>query len=480
MPKPDVSPYPLAYGVEEETNVAINGTVLTSTSVGLMMMECQPREYAYPYLRYMRNGSRGYADQYHPEFCTPECTTPEQVVPYTMAGEQFLIGTVSNYLASNWPSSKAVINRRVVDSENNTIGCHDNFGLYERSLEILDGRGAGLMARHFITRSIITGAGYASAAHGPLFSQKANSVSDVMGGNVTGSRLFNVEGYYSGITARYEVRSSDINISPWATWMRLGSSALAISLAQTPLNRRYETIFDNRILEALPAHNAMPLNKDGTLRNTPELQTSIGFQQRMAEDFLGSMTKYASTPPEDLVNVARELYAFCDDMRAVVRSGGPIISLSNRADWAAKFSMITGHISRHPNSSRRRINDRISQGIDQLYDRITIHTDEAYNPLPPEYGTGYQLRDVQQSFHHSVPESEVSHALRNAPEGTRAQLRAKLLAKYQIAHLDWNKITIHARDDNTITINTGDVLKTKLSDEEGIALQERALLLDDD
>ena len=79
-----------------ETEYALGGECRDELLVALMNLvrEHMPSlEGANPHDRYLANGARFYVDcGGHPEWATPECTTPSDVVRHVLAGDRFLAG----------------------------------------------------------------------------------------------------------------------------------------------------------------------------------------------------------------------------------------------------------------------------------------------------------------------------------------------------------------------------------------------------
>src|SRR6266568_4916277 len=102
------------------------------------------------------NGARLYVDHAHPEYSTPEVTTPLDVVRWDKAGE--LIMAESSRRVASMPGVGTQINlyKNNTDNKGASYGAHENY-LMSRSTPLVS------IVRHlvpfFVSRQVITGAG---------------------------------------------------------------------------------------------------------------------------------------------------------------------------------------------------------------------------------------------------------------------------------------------------------------------------------
>ncbi|MGH9073794.1 MAG: proteasome accessory factor PafA2 family protein, partial [Acidimicrobiales bacterium] len=103
----------------------------------------------------LTNGARYYVDHAHPEYSTPECAAPAELVRYDKAGERILAASME--AAAALPSgSQIVVYKNNSDGKGNTYGTHENY-LVERAVPFA--RIVQHVMPHFVTRQIYTGAG---------------------------------------------------------------------------------------------------------------------------------------------------------------------------------------------------------------------------------------------------------------------------------------------------------------------------------
>jgi proteasome accessory factor A len=151
------------FGIETEyafTHFAPNGVAL-DRKAGLMRMlyfanerlKCL-RDSGAPGV-YLSNGSRLYIDVgHHPEFSTPECTDPWEVVRYSLAGERILADLARDVEKEHLDSKASIFRCNVDYVSKQTWGCHESY-LHRAGPETM----ADEIIPHLVSRLIYTGAG---------------------------------------------------------------------------------------------------------------------------------------------------------------------------------------------------------------------------------------------------------------------------------------------------------------------------------
>ena len=123
----------------------------------------------------LTNGARLYVDHAHPEYSTPECTNPRDVVLWDKAGEQVMLDATR--FAANLPGSPGLLlYKNNTDNKGASYGAHENY-LMRRSTPFSD------IVRHltpfFVSRQVVVGAGRVGIGqdgreHGFQISQRAD------------------------------------------------------------------------------------------------------------------------------------------------------------------------------------------------------------------------------------------------------------------------------------------------------------------
>jgi hypothetical protein len=104
----------------------------------------------------LTNGARYYVDHAHPEFSTPECADPLEVVLYDKAGEEVLRRSMAATRRTLPDGQAIVVYKNNSDGKGNSYGTHENY-LMDRALPF--SRLAHMITPHFVTRQLFAGAG---------------------------------------------------------------------------------------------------------------------------------------------------------------------------------------------------------------------------------------------------------------------------------------------------------------------------------
>src|SRR5688572_29758492 len=106
------------------------------------------------------NGARYYVDHAHPEYSTPECSTPRELVIHDKAGERILEASLTLAGEVLPPGERIAVYKNNTDGKGNSYGCHENY-LVDR------GTAFASIVRDlmpfFVTRQVYTGAGKVGA-----------------------------------------------------------------------------------------------------------------------------------------------------------------------------------------------------------------------------------------------------------------------------------------------------------------------------
>lgn len=137
---------------------------------------------------FLANGGRLYTDiNGHPEYATPECSTPQQIAAYDKAGERILT-RVAKRVAEQYKVNMAVTknNVGVLSPDSVTWGNHESYLSWIPLTQVAD-----YIVPHLVTRLPFSGAGCLSAhrdGFGFELSQRARHLVRVTGGETTHDR----------------------------------------------------------------------------------------------------------------------------------------------------------------------------------------------------------------------------------------------------------------------------------------------------
>jgi hypothetical protein len=489
--------FPVAFGNEEETGLMddTSGAMDEPYRLCSQLGEYVPRDIArfgdgHEY--WLANGSKIYVggarerlapidegyEQTNLERATAECNTVRNLALAVRASEVVAVKTIENYVKQESLEQErkitARLQRRTVDGVGSRKACHDNYGMPQNapfvSLFWSRNRMPDDVLTYAASRSIIDGVGYVRN-NGLRFSGKIGGLKSLYNYGYAGSmfRFSSAEG-----NPRIESRDNDINISDWAIMNRIGGMALALAITQTPLADKLRKLPANHIIQAAKAMNSLPLNEDGTLRPEKDLMTAIDIQQRLSEVALNNLGLYVDEIPEELYWVANERYTFCDDLRRITKSEATIGLLHDRADWAAKMSLMLGRIHRdRKDGLPRAMTDIDSRADDMRYDFMEISATDG-KLAKSKIGNGYKLRE--KGVFKSAPFSsrEIQDAYRRPIPGSRAELRGTLLNHYDVISCDWGSMVIRDGPERK-QFSFIDVEQTSFSDAQAFLLHSRSV-----
>lgn len=186
------------------------------------------------YAKWLRNGGKLYVDGNHPEYCTPECSSPRDVVKYDKAGELIAQSEFSGSLYKN------NVAENIEGKGLASFGCHENYLVHERPIYDL----IPALIPFLVTRQIFTGAG-GGLSHGKyLISPRAMHIDyDVGEGTQKGNRpIVNTRDKPYADPSRYRrlhLIHADANMSEVCTYLKIGTTSLVLDLLEegriTPL-----------------------------------------------------------------------------------------------------------------------------------------------------------------------------------------------------------------------------------------------------
>src|SRR5687768_16662416 len=187
------------------------------------------------------NGARFYNDHAHPEYCTPECSTLEELLAHDRAGEQILIACAKHM--SEQVGAQVRLYKNNTDFLGHSYGCHENY-LLPRSLP-WENLASGIQS-FLVTRQIYAGAGkFAIESEdkfvGPGFqiAQRSDFFSELQSVDTMQRRpIVNTRDEPHANPQRFRrfhVILGDANMSPFSTRLKVGTTALVLeTLARDP------------------------------------------------------------------------------------------------------------------------------------------------------------------------------------------------------------------------------------------------------
>lgn len=190
---------------------------------------------------FLATGARFYIDvPDHPEFTTPECTTPWDVVRYVQAGERTLLRLATELVGRARRIAEVVILRSNVDysGTGSTWGTHESY-LHRSNPRALPAH----VIPHLVSRIIYTGAGGFNSRfpHGIEFtlSPRVPHLEHTVSEQSTHSRgIFHTkdESLSSNGYHRLHILCGESLGSEHAAWLKVGTTALVLALVDGGAN----------------------------------------------------------------------------------------------------------------------------------------------------------------------------------------------------------------------------------------------------
>jgi proteasome accessory factor A len=368
----------------------------------------------------LTNGARFYVDHAHPEYSSPEVTTPRDAVLWDRAGMVVLQRAAQ--AAARLPGGFPVrVYKNNTDNKGVSYGCHENY-LMHRATPFAD-IAAGLTP-FFISRQVITGAGRVGIGqdggrHGFQLSSRADFFEVEVGLETTVRRpIINTRDEPHAdpeLYRRLHVIVGDANLAETATLLKMGTTALVLTLIER--GELGESLMVRR-----PVAEIHAVSHDPTLKHRLELRggrrlTAVQLQwefleaaSRLAEADSDQATK------EILTEWERVLLALEEDP----------LSLAEDLDWVAKYSLMQQY--------RRR------DGSD--WDSPRLHLiDLQYADVDPDRGVALQL-EAKGRLRRLTNPADVERAVATPPADTRAWFRGECMRRYptEVAAAGWDSV----------------------------------------
>ena len=375
----------------------------------------------------LTNGARYYVDHAHPEFSTPECADPLEIVRYDSAGEEVLRRSMAAVRRLLPEGQSIVVYKNNSDGKGNSYGTHENY-LMDRAVPFA--RIAHLVTPHFVTRQIYAGAGKvgtetpANAGRDIPFqlSQRAEFFEEEIGLETTLKRpIVNTRDEPHADPQRYRrfhVIVGDANRCEVATFLKVGTTALVLALIE-------DDAFGGRELTlANPVKAIREVSYDPTLSCPLDLAdgrtaTALALQWEL----FALARKYAENRGLACLGdeaVGHEVLRHWEDVLCGLETDPAVVA--DRVDWAAKFQLLEAYRARHR--------------LDWDDHRLAA-VDLQYHDLRPERSLFARL-DTRRL----VADQEVLDAVANPPLRTRAYFRGQCLRRWasSVASANWDSI----------------------------------------
>ncbi|WP_265521434.1 depupylase/deamidase Dop [Oerskovia flava] len=376
----------------------------------------------------LTNGARLYVDHAHPEYSSPEVTSPLDGVCWDVAGERIMLAAAREL--ANVPGSEVALYKNNVDGKGASYGTHENY-LVERAVPF--STIVELLTPFLVTRQVFSGSGRVGLGPGGeedgfQISQRADYVEAEVGLETTLRRpIVNTRDEPHADRARWRrlhLIIGDANLFEVATYLKLGTTSLVLfvleRLDDLPDGVR-ATLAGLRLRD--PVGDVHRVSRDLDLTTRLDLAdgrrlTALEVQRAYAEVVAGSLAALGTDAASEaaLERWRSVLERLATDRRSCVRE----------VEWVAKLRLLDGLRSR--------------DGIDWGHPRLAA-MDLQWSDVRPERGVYHRLLAAG-AVERLVDETAVAQAVHHAPEDTRAYFRGEVMARYgdQVSAASWDSV----------------------------------------
>ncbi len=188
---------------------------------------------------FQANGGRFYIDcGLHPEQCTPECSSPSELVRYVLAGERVLARAAAELEAAHREVDELHLTKCNVDysGTGSTWACHESY-LHTSHPGSLPTQ----LIPHLVSRIVYTGAGgFGAFSHGGGFTvspRVVHLVNHISGDSTSNRGIFHTknEPLCDSGHHRLHLLCGESLCSEAATYLKVGTTALVLAMAEAGL-----------------------------------------------------------------------------------------------------------------------------------------------------------------------------------------------------------------------------------------------------
>jgi proteasome accessory factor PafA2 len=381
----------------------------------------------------LTNGARLYVDHAHPEYSTPECTNPRDIVLWDKAGERVMAEAARR--AATVPTAGAInLYKNNTDNKGASYGAHENY-LMARATPFADI--VTYLTPFFVTRQIVCGAGRVGigqdgGAAGFQISQRADFFEVEVGLETTLKRpIINTRDEPHADADKYRrlhVIIGDANLSEISTLLKVGTTALILSMIEAKACNADLSIAD-------PVSELKAISHDPTLAHLVRLRdgrrlTALDLQWA----FFERASSYVETAGSDdaTTEVMQRWEAVLDQL------GRDPMGCADQLDWVAKLRLLDGYRDR--------------EELGWASPKLQL-VDLQYSDVRPEKGLYHRLvaRGAMQTLFE--PE-EIRRAMVEPPDDTRAYFRGRCLAQYssEVVAASWDSVIFDVGRDSLVRV----------------------------
>ncbi len=372
------------------------------------------------------NGSRYYVDHAHPEYSTPECITPRDLVVHDKAGERVLERSLAEVARELPTGPRLSIYKNNSDGKGNSYGTHENY-LVDRATPF--GDIVRDLTPFFVSRQVFCGAGKVGAeapweerGHTAYqLTQRADFFETEVGLETTLKRpIINTRDEPHADPERYRrlhVIIGDANMCEVATFLKVGTTAIVLKM------------IEDRFLPDLSIQNPVAalhaVSRDISCTATVPLADGRHLSAvQLQWEYFEHAKKYVER--EDDTPENQSVLARWESVLSALETEP--LSLHRELDWVAKYRLLTAYRER--------------DGLEWTDPKLQA-IDLQYHDVRRERGLYYKL-DAGGKVERLTTDEEVDIAVMEPPIDTRAYFRGRCISKYPdaIAAASWDSLIV--------------------------------------
>ena len=377
---------------------------------------------------FLQNGARLYLDVgSHPEYATPECDSIHDVVVHDKAGERILeqlLTSAEKRLADEGINGDIYLFKNNTDSAGNSYGCHENY-LTGRNDELA--HYTNTLIPFLVTRQIYAGAGKVlQTARGAKFciSQRAEHIWEGTSSATTRSRpIINTRDEPHADAERYRrlhVIVGDSNMSEYATFLKIGTTAILLRMLEEPNVIMRDLTLENPIRAIREISHDMTCTRKVRLANGREA-TALEIQS----EYLTRALRYADR--RDLSPLEKQALGMWEEALTTIENDP--LGQDREADWVIKYKLIEAYRERH--------------GLDLTDPKVAL-LDLQYHDINRSRGVFYRMQD-RGLVERICDDTEIDEAIETPPQTTRARLRGEFIKKAKERKRDYTVDWVHLK-----------------------------------
>ena len=367
------------------------------------------------------NGARLYVDHAHPEYSSPEVTTPRDAVLWDKAGDAVVL-TAMRHIAAAPGFVPVNLYKNNTDNKGVSYGSHENY-LVPRSVPFT--RLAAGLVPFFVSRQVIVGSGRVGIGtnnqrQGFQLSQRADFFETEVGLETTIRRpIINTRDEPHAIAEKYRrlhVIIGDANLSEVSALLKVGTTSIVLSMIEEGTAPAIELRDPVAALQAI--------SHDPTLEQLVDLSdgrrvTGLDLQEMYLEAAASHCRDRGGADP-DTEDVLSRWTALVGTLKR-----DPMAAAAS-VDWVAKLKLLQAYRDR--------------DGLAWSDARLHL-VDLQYSDMRPEKGLYYRLA-ARGQMERILTDEQIAYAVTHPPEDTRAYFRGRCLTSFpkEVIGASWDSI----------------------------------------